>query len=76
MWSNSSLWNADVSGRPSFSDPNATRDLTQTLGKKVSAAARPGPELASSLALCAFDPVTHFSVAHYPHKLEVREMPI
>lgn len=65
MWSNSSLWNADVSG-----------DLTQTLGKKVSAAARPGPELASSLALCAFDPVTHFSVAHYPHKLEVREMPI
>lgn len=77
LWSNTSLWNADVSGRSSFPDPDATRDQSQTLGKRVSAAARPGPELTSSLALCVFDPVTHVSVAHFfPPKLEIREIPI
>jgi hypothetical protein len=67
------MWNADVSGKPSFPGPDATRNLTQTLGKEVSAAARPGPEVALSLALCVFHPVTHFSVAHFPYKLQVRE---
>lgn len=44
LWS-MSLWNADVSGRPSFPDPDATRDQTQALGKKVCAAARPWPSV-------------------------------
>lgn len=64
LWSNTALWNADVSGRPSFPDLEVTRDYTQTLEQKVSAAAR--PRLTSSLALCVLEPVTHFSVGPLP----------
>lgn len=76
IWANVTLWNADVSGRPSFPDPDATRDWVQTLGK-VSEAGRPVARLILSLTLWVSHLATHFSAAHFfPYKLGVREIPI
>lgn len=75
LWSKMTFWNADVSGRLSFADPDATGDQTQTLGEKVSEADR--PELILSLAFWVSDPATHFSVAHlFPCTLGRRAIPI
>lgn len=34
------FWNVDVSGRPSFPDPDTSREQTHTLGEKVPEADR------------------------------------
>lgn len=75
LWSNMSLGNADGCGRPSFPDPDATRDQTQTPGKKVSADDRSIPDLILSLAPWVSESVTHSSVVHFsPYKLQVGEI--
>lgn len=77
LWSNMSLRNADGCGRPSFPDPDATTDQTQTLRKKVSEDDRSIPELILSLALWVSESVTHSSVVHFsPSKPRVGEISI
>lgn len=77
LWSNMSLRNADGCGRPSFPDPDATRDQTQTPGKKVSAYDRPIPELILSMALWVSESGTHSSVVHFfLYKLRAGEISI
>lgn len=39
-YGNMTFWNVDVSGRPSFPDPDTSREQTHTLGEKVTEADR------------------------------------